>query len=114
MANAAGPNTELADALSRFRFAFIAVAALSAVLNILLIAGSLYLMLVYDSVLPSQSIPTLVGLFVNLLLLFFDLRPAKTVIILFTLVIAGLILLLFVRIISIASGMPWPRIAFEP
>jgi len=54
---------ELSDALARYRLAFIAVAALSAVLNVLLLGGSIYLMLIYDSVLPSQSMPTLFGLF---------------------------------------------------
>lgn len=54
---------ELRQSLSRFNFAFAAVGLLSAVLNFLLIGGSIYLMLVYDSVLPSKSIPTLFGLF---------------------------------------------------
>ena len=49
-------------ALQRYRTGFLTVAALSAVLNILLLAGSLYMMMVYDSVLPSQSLPTLFSL----------------------------------------------------
>lgn len=36
---------------------------ISVVLNVLVLGGSIYLMLVYDSVLPSRSIPTLFGLF---------------------------------------------------
>jgi len=55
--------SELGDALARYRLAFIAVAALSALLNVLLLGGSIYLMLIYDSVLPSQSMATLFGLF---------------------------------------------------
>lgn len=43
------------------RKAMIATFVLSAVLNVLLLSGSLYMMLVYDMVLPSNSIPTLVG-----------------------------------------------------
>ncbi|MCE7796307.1 type I secretion system permease/ATPase [Sphingobium sufflavum] len=39
----------------------------SCVLNLLLIGGSLYMMLVYDSVLPSRSISTLVGLLLLML-----------------------------------------------
>ena len=58
-----GTATNFRATLQRFRFAFVAVGILSAVLNFLLIGGSIYLMLVYDSVLPSHSIPTLIGLF---------------------------------------------------
>ena len=43
------------------RKAMVATFVLSAVLNVLLLSGSLYMMLVYDMVLPSGSIPTLVG-----------------------------------------------------
>ena len=62
-ASNSGAASELRQSLSRFRFAFVAVGLLSAVLNFLLIGGSIYLMLVYDSVLPSRSLPTLIGLF---------------------------------------------------
>lgn len=50
----------------RYRGAFVTVALLSAVLNVLVLGGSIYMMMVYDSVLPSHSIPTLVGLLVML------------------------------------------------
>jgi ATP-binding cassette subfamily C protein len=43
------------------RKAMVATFVLSAVLNVLLLSGSLYMMMVYDMVLPSRSIPTLVG-----------------------------------------------------
>lgn len=46
----------------RYRSAIVALALLSAVLNILLLGGSIYLLMIYDSVLPSHSIPTLVAL----------------------------------------------------
>lgn len=55
---------ELGLTMRRYRGALIAVAALSALLNVLVLAGSFYLLAIYDSVLPSHSIPTLVGLFV--------------------------------------------------
>ncbi|WP_404822901.1 type I secretion system permease/ATPase [Novosphingobium huizhouense] len=42
----------------------------SVLLNVLVFAGSAYMMLVYDSVLPSRSIPTLIGLFVMLVLVY--------------------------------------------
>lgn len=54
---------ELGATLRRYRSALVAVAVLSALLNVLVLAGSFYLMMIYDSVLPSHSIPTLVGLF---------------------------------------------------
>lgn len=54
---------ELGAALRRYRSTLVTVAVLSALLNVLVLAGSIYLMMIYDSVLPSHSIPTLVGLF---------------------------------------------------
>ena len=41
---------------------FLAVAAFSGVLNVVALAGSIYMLQVYDRVLPSRSVPTLVGL----------------------------------------------------
>jgi ATP-binding cassette, subfamily C, type I secretion system permease/ATPase len=49
-------------ALGDFRRTFWTVAAFSAVANILMFAGPLYMMQVYDRVLSGRSIPTLVGL----------------------------------------------------
>lgn len=49
--------------LLRYRPALITVGVLSVVLNLTVLSGSFYLMMVYDSVLPSHSIPTLIGLF---------------------------------------------------
>lgn len=57
----------VARALSSCRPAFLAVGAFSAVINLLMLAGSLYMLQVYDRVLSSRSVPTLVGL--SLLLL---------------------------------------------
>jgi len=59
------PNAEansLRSVLKEFRTAFVAVAALSGVLNIITLAGSFFMLLVYDRVLPSHSQETLVGL----------------------------------------------------
>ncbi len=61
-AGAAG-QTELGSAFGRFRGALGWVVVLSTGLNLLTLTGSLYLMLVYDRVLPSQSLPTLFSLF---------------------------------------------------
>lgn len=49
--------------MMRYRRPFVVVLLVSAVLNVLLLGGSIYMMMVYDSVLPSHSVPTLVGLF---------------------------------------------------
>ncbi|BBD99738.1 type I secretion system permease/ATPase [Sphingobium amiense] len=61
-----GEPGELRAAIGRYRTAFAAVGLLSALLNILLLGGSIYMMLIYDSVLPSHSLPTLIGLLVML------------------------------------------------
>jgi ATP-binding cassette subfamily C protein len=46
------------------------VAILSAVLNILMLGGSIFMMLVYDTVLPSRSIPTLTGLLIMVIVVY--------------------------------------------
>lgn len=58
---------ELRAAVSQLRGPLLYVGGLSAVLNVLTLGGSIYMMLVYDSVLPSRSVPTLVGLLVLVL-----------------------------------------------
>ena len=66
------PNTrpELSAALASCRSAFAGVALFSALLNVLYLTGSFYMLEVYDRVLPSRSLPTLVGLSLLALLLF--------------------------------------------
>ena len=49
--------------LKRYRRPAAVALGASMLLNVLLFAGSLYLLLVYDAVLPSRSVPTLFGLF---------------------------------------------------
>lgn len=56
--------------ISRYRGGLVLVAVASVLLNVLVFAGSAYMMLVYDSVLPSRSIPTLIGLFAMLVLVY--------------------------------------------
>ncbi len=57
-------------AIARAWFAFLAVGLFSAVINALVLTGSFYMLQVYDRVLPSRSIPTLVGITVLLALLY--------------------------------------------
>jgi ATP-binding cassette subfamily C protein len=52
----------LAQALTGFRGAFAAVSAMSGVVNVLALTGSFYMLQVYDRVLTSHSVPTLVAL----------------------------------------------------
>src|SRR6202047_4057874 len=54
--------SELGDALRACRSAFIGVGAMSCMINLLYLTGSLFMLEVYDRVLPSRSVPTLVGL----------------------------------------------------
>ncbi|RVT39897.1 type I secretion system permease/ATPase [Sphingobium algorifonticola] len=70
MAEMPGEKSELAQALARYKSTFIVVAIVSAVLNILLLGGSIYMMMVYDSVLPSHSIPTLFGLLIMIIIVY--------------------------------------------
>ena len=64
------PSSELRDALWLCRSAFIGIALLSGVINILYLTGSFYMLEVYDRVLPSRSIPTLIGLSILALTLY--------------------------------------------
>ncbi|RUX98070.1 MULTISPECIES: type I secretion system permease/ATPase [unclassified Mesorhizobium] len=47
--------------------ALVGVGAFSAVINILALTGSVYMLQIYDRVLPSQSVPTLVGFTIGML-----------------------------------------------
>src|SRR5258708_4926981 len=54
--------SELVDALHACRDAFIGVGVMSCMINLLYLTGSIFMLEVYDRVLPSRSVPTLVGL----------------------------------------------------
>jgi ATP-binding cassette subfamily C protein len=56
--------SELGDALRACRSAFIGVGVMSCMINLLYLTGSIFMLEVYDRVLPSRSVPTLVGLIV--------------------------------------------------
>src|SRR5215472_7385169 len=56
--------SELGDALRACRGAFIGVFLMSCIINLLYLTGSIFMLEIYDRVLPSRSVPTLVGLVV--------------------------------------------------
>jgi ATP-binding cassette subfamily C protein PrsD len=57
-------SSELTAALAACRGAFIGTAAISGMSNILMLTGAMFMLEVYDRVVPSRSVPTLVGLVV--------------------------------------------------
>ena len=62
MAPAASPQSEISVALSGYRSTFLGVALFSGVINVLMLTGAFFMLQIYDRVLPSRSIPTLVAL----------------------------------------------------
>lgn len=56
--------SELSSALRACRGAFIGVGAISSMVNLLYLTGSIFMLEIYDRVLPSRSVPTLVGLLI--------------------------------------------------
>src|SRR5690242_20711764 len=54
--------SELGEALRACRSAFIGVGVMSCMINLLYLTGSIFMLEVYDRVLPSRSVATLVGL----------------------------------------------------
>jgi PrtD family type I secretion system ABC transporter len=64
------PRLTLAAVLASFRRAFIGIGLMSGAVNILALTGSFFMLQVYDRVIPSRSMPTLVGLAILAGLLF--------------------------------------------
>jgi ATP-binding cassette, subfamily C, type I secretion system permease/ATPase len=54
--------SELSIALQACRSAFIGIGVMSAMINVLYLTGSFFMLEVYDRVVPSRSVPTLIGL----------------------------------------------------
>ena len=57
-------SSELAAALGACRRAFVATAVFSGMSNLLMLTGALFMLEVYDRILPSRSVPTLVALLI--------------------------------------------------
>src|SRR6476620_4762785 len=71
MAAASGVRrSELGEALRACRNAFIGVGVMSCMINLLYLTGSVFMLEIYDRVLPSRSVPTLVGLVVLVAVLY--------------------------------------------
>jgi ATP-binding cassette subfamily C protein len=54
--------SELAEALNACRGALISIGLMSGMSNVLMLTGAIFMLEIYDRVLPSRSVPTLVGL----------------------------------------------------
>src|SRR5712675_1309317 len=54
--------SELGEALRACRSAFLGVGVMSCMINVLYLTGSFFMLEVYDRVLPSRSVPTLIGI----------------------------------------------------
>jgi ATP-binding cassette, subfamily C, bacterial PrsD len=66
-----GQNKSLAsDQLRKLRGSFLGIGVFSGCINVLMLAGSIYMLQVYDRVLTSRSIPTLIGISLILLAAF--------------------------------------------
>jgi PrtD family type I secretion system ABC transporter len=61
---------DLAAAFHGFRAAILAVSVISGIINLLALTGSLYMLQVYDRVLSSHSVPTLISLSVLMFVLY--------------------------------------------
>src|SRR5215471_2411265 len=57
-------HSELGEALRACRTAFLGVGMMSCIINLLYLTGSIFMLEIYDRVLPSRSVPTLIGLIV--------------------------------------------------
>jgi PrtD family type I secretion system ABC transporter len=62
--------SELSTAIGRCRTAFIGVGIFSGLISILALTSSLYMLQLYDRVIPSHNVPTLVGLSIMMLVLY--------------------------------------------
>src|SRR4051794_10803338 len=62
--------SELADFLSSCRGAFVGIGLMTAMINVLYLTGSFFMLEIYDRVIPSRSVPTLIGLSIVALALY--------------------------------------------
>ena len=67
---AQAPAAEFASVMRACRATFLTVGLFSGVINVLMLTGALFMLEIYDRVLPSRSFPTLIGLGILVLILF--------------------------------------------
>lgn len=106
----AAQQSELRAGLASFRTAFVAVAVFSGLMNVLMLSGSLFMLQVYDRVLPSRSVPTLIALLGVVMVLYvfqgvFDAVRGR----LLTRIGAGLDQLLSRRVFGMVTALPLAR-----
>lgn len=63
-------NSPLRKALSKSKSSFIGVGLFSCAINVLMLTGPLFMLQIYDRVLSSRSVPTLIGLFALVVVLY--------------------------------------------
>ena len=64
------PRSELSQALLSCRSAFVSIGLFSGMSNVLMLTGAFFMLQIYDRVLPSRSVPTLVALAILVAVLF--------------------------------------------
>lgn len=69
-ADMASSSRTIGDSLKAYGGELAAVAVYSGAINVLMLTGSLFMLQVYDRVLPSHSVPTLIGLFAIVVVLY--------------------------------------------
>ena len=62
--------TSVKTAIGRSWSSFVGVGVFSGVINVLILTGSVYMLQVYDRVLPSRSVPTLIGITILLVVVY--------------------------------------------
>ena len=67
-AKAEGSRSRVASALAKSRRRLVGVAGVSGAINLLMLSGSIYMLQVYDRVLPSRNVSTLAGLSILVLI----------------------------------------------
>ncbi|WP_430715336.1 type I secretion system permease/ATPase [Rhodopseudomonas pseudopalustris] len=64
------PSAVVTNALRACRLGLVAVGVFTGIINVLMLTGSFFMLQVYDRVIPSRSLPTLLGLFVFIIVLY--------------------------------------------
>lgn len=63
-------NSELSRAIKSWRSTFVGIGVFSGIINVLTLTGAFYMLQIYDRVIPSQSVETLIGISILAIILF--------------------------------------------